>query len=555
MGPRVPRPPFFTNHPCPPLAPMPNPPADANYFGPPTPRGPPRWAPGPAPGNVAQTPSGGPPNGRPPEGWGPVMDNFPPQRRNGNNYYYYYNAGPLPQAQNPQDNTHNALAQKVYGKRVGGLGLEDALHCRPDPDVFSAPATLLHATILALDSPPVHLLSHSSTNLLLHTTHPFTDNPIPTLVNSSATNNFIDESLAVLTPHPLRHLPTSIPLKLFDGDPTPAGDITHCLETTMTFANGRQQELQLLITKLHPSTSDNPTDSGLVPFNVSPSSENSETTIDPPPWTPPQLRSRSAWLFIINVQLNDSSKVFPALINSSASGTFISNQLGLWRNNLDKSLELQLFDGSPATTRISQYHDNTLTLDNDLQFQAWLLITQLPPPTPIVLGLPWLQDINSNINWKNLTMQFPSPENQYKGLRYPNQQHSKPLTNSATTPDSSATTLTSNSVDSGNLDIKIIGTVPFAHLLHDSTPAFQLQIMPALPKEHLHTGTTVLESKMEEQILSKVVPLEYHEFANMFSEGSAKELPLHHSYDHKIDLKEGTSPPFGKIYNMSEIKL
>ncbi|KAG5714987.1 hypothetical protein E4T56_gene5393 [Termitomyces sp. T112] len=60
---------------------------------------------------------------------------------------------------------------------------------------------------------------------------------------------------------------------------------------------------------------------------------------------------------------------------------------------------------------------------------------------------------------------------------------------------------------------------------------------------------------MEEQILSEVVPPEYHEFADVFSEGSAKELPPHHSYDHKINLKEGTSPPFGKIYNMSKIKL
>ncbi|KAG5734777.1 hypothetical protein E4T56_gene665 [Termitomyces sp. T112] len=207
-----------------------------------------------------------------------------------------------------------------------------------------------------------------------------------------------------------------------------------------------------------------------------------------------------------------------------------------------------------------------------------------------MLRLPWLQDVNPNINWKNLTMQFPSPkaslvaaiplclqsisdsdishpsastsglppnilQNQYKGLWYPNQQCSKPPTNSATTLDSSTTTLMSNSIDSGNLDIKIISAIPFACLLHNSTPTFQLQIMPALPKEHLCIGTTAPESKTEGQILSKVVPPEYHEFADVFSEGSAKELPPHCSYDHKIDLEEGTSPLFGKIYNMSEIEL
>ncbi|KAG5733023.1 hypothetical protein E4T56_gene3616 [Termitomyces sp. T112] len=150
---------------------------------------------------------------------------------------------------------------------------------------------------------------------------------------------------------------------------------------------------------------DNPTNSRLVPFDVSPSSKNSETTINHP-WTPSQLHSRSAQLFVINVRLNGSSKVFSALINSSTSSTFISNQLSLQYNDLDKPFELQLFDGSPAMTRITQYHDNTLTLNNDLQFQAQLLITQLPLPTPIMLRLPWLQDINSDIDWKNLTMQF-----------------------------------------------------------------------------------------------------------------------------------------------------
>ncbi|KAG5349185.1 hypothetical protein C0989_005414 [Termitomyces sp. Mn162] len=102
--------------------------------------------------------------------------------------------------------------------------------------------------------------------------------------------------------------------------------------------------------------------------------------------------------------------VLPALINSSASSTFVSSQLDLWCNDLDKPLKLQLFDGSPTMTRITQYYNNTITLDNELQFQAWFLVTQLPLLTPIMLGLLWLQDINPNIDWKNITMRFPSPK-------------------------------------------------------------------------------------------------------------------------------------------------
>ncbi|KAG5334671.1 hypothetical protein C0989_003212 [Termitomyces sp. Mn162] len=333
------------------------------------------------------------------------------------------------------DNQQRRLQLPIYGKQVSGLGLENALDHGPDSDIFSAPATLLCAIVLAPHNLPAHLPSHSSTTLLLCTTLPFSDNSVPTLVNSSITDNFIDKSLMVLTPHLLQHIPAPIPLKLFNSDPTSTRDITHCLETTITFASGWQQELQLLVTKLHSSTpiilsfswlrstnshinwpsltlcldQNNPTDSRLVPFNVSLSSENSKTMINYLQ-TSSQLCSRSMQFFVINVQLNGSPKILSTLIDSSASGIFVSSQLDLQCNNLDKPPKLQLFDESPATTGITQYHDNTLTLDNDLQFQAWLLITQLPLSTPIMLRLPWLQDINPDIDWRNLTMQFPSPK-------------------------------------------------------------------------------------------------------------------------------------------------
>ncbi|KAG5349688.1 hypothetical protein C0989_002367 [Termitomyces sp. Mn162] len=295
------------------------------------------------------------------------------------------------------------------------LGLEDALDCRPDPNVFSAPAALLCATVLAPDTLPAHLPSHSFHTLLLHTTLPFSAYSIPMLVNSSATNNFINKSLVALAPHHLQHLSTLILLKLFDSDFTSTRDITHCLEMTMTFTNGRHQDLQLLITKLHLSAPvilgfswlhstnpcidwssltlcldwDNLTDSGLVPFNVSPSSEHLKDTTDVPR-TPLQLQSKSVQLFIINVQLDSSPTVLSALINSGASSTFVSNQLDLQHHNLNKPLELQLFNESPTSTEVTQYHDNTLTLDNKLRFQVQLLVTQLPPSSPIMLGLPWL---------------------------------------------------------------------------------------------------------------------------------------------------------------------
>lgn len=48
------------------------------------------------------------------------------------------------------------------------------------------------------------------------------------------------------------------------------------------------------------------------------------------------------------------------------------------------------------------------------------------------------------------------------------------------------------------------------------------------------------------------VPEEYQDFADVFSDAEAAVLPPHRPYDHRIDLDEGTRPPHGPIYSMSE---
>ncbi|KAG6867309.1 hypothetical protein C0993_004619, partial [Termitomyces sp. T159_Od127] len=102
---------------------------------------------------------------------------------------------------------------------------------------------------LSLDTLSAHFPSQSSQTLLLHTTL-----PVNTLLNSSATNNFINKSMAMFAAMPWR-LPISICLTLFDGSSTSASDITHYMQTALTFVNGQWQDLWLLTTYLHASAS------------------------------------------------------------------------------------------------------------------------------------------------------------------------------------------------------------------------------------------------------------------------------------------------------------
>ena len=51
------------------------------------------------------------------------------------------------------------------------------------------------------------------------------------------------------------------------------------------------------------------------------------------------------------------------------------------------------------------------------------------------------------------------------------------------------------------------------------------------------------------------VPLDYHDFTNIFSKTHTYTPAPHRPYDLKIKLEEGTSPPFGPIYSLSQSEL
>jgi hypothetical protein len=51
------------------------------------------------------------------------------------------------------------------------------------------------------------------------------------------------------------------------------------------------------------------------------------------------------------------------------------------------------------------------------------------------------------------------------------------------------------------------------------------------------------------------LPEIYREWASVFSEEEINRLPDHTEYDHRIELVEGTVPPFGPIYPLLEKEL
>ena len=48
------------------------------------------------------------------------------------------------------------------------------------------------------------------------------------------------------------------------------------------------------------------------------------------------------------------------------------------------------------------------------------------------------------------------------------------------------------------------------------------------------------------------VPREYEEFIPIMTTEASQELPKHSTYDHAIDFKDNSTPPWGPIYPLNE---
>src|SRR5882724_9264523 len=95
------------------------------------------------------------------------------------------------------------------------------------------------------------LTSHSEVSFLISLTLTGLSDPVSALIDSWATSNFLDSSLAASPPFVLEPLDHLIALCLFDGKPAMAGFIHESVNTSISFADHSTQSLSLLVTKLH----------------------------------------------------------------------------------------------------------------------------------------------------------------------------------------------------------------------------------------------------------------------------------------------------------------
>ena len=173
-----------------------------------------------------------------------------------------------------------------------------------------------------------------------------------------------------------------------------------------------------------------------------------------------------------------------------------------------------------------------------------LYVTPLDGSCSLVLRHNWLTHHNPLIDWVSSSILFCSLE---WPISVPPSSPPKPpdsLPPADPTPDvplsvsqHKAPPITIISAPAFVLACRLQGLVQFSLQIHTKESDLRLSL-------------TTTESS---DLLG--IPLDYHKFANVFSNSKANMLALHRKHDLKIKVEEGASPPLGTTYSLSRLSL
>ena len=125
------------------------------------------------------------------------------------------------------------------------------------------------------------------------------------------------------------------------------------------------------------------------------------------------LTSWSDSSFFVLIHIHGIPEPILTLIDSGTTSNFINLALASMSifvtTALAQPITLSLFDGKPATSGfIQQSVSTSVQFVDESTMTLNLLVTQLHPSAPIVLGLPWLWSTNPVMDWLDLTLAFRS---------------------------------------------------------------------------------------------------------------------------------------------------
>ena len=210
------------------------------------------------------------------------------------------------------------------------------------------------------------------------------------------------------------------------------------------------------------------------------------------------------------------------LIDSGARGKFIDQNFvrkaGIRMQNLETPMKAWNVDGTENKQGTIRQFVNLDLKINRRSCNTRLLVTRLGNEQ-IILGFPWLAEHNLDINWRMGEFKWRDTCEQrfFKNL---------PMRKGL----------------QGNKEVSPKPTV-------DEIPD---------EEEWINAKTTTLnefhqkhDEKKDDLPVEEQVPVEYHEFLDVFNEVKADQFPESRTWDHKIEMKPGFEPKSFKTYNLT----
>ena len=159
-------------------------------------------------------------------------------------------------------------------------------------------------------------------------------------------------------------------------------------------------------------------------------------------------------------------------------------------------------------------------------------VTPLDSSCSVVLGLDWLTRYNPSIDWVLRSLTFRTTRTKPTLMTSPAPEQAPPQSLPSVPPES-------------------VSPVP-PHISFVNAAAFVRACkLPGSQTFRLQASATFEATPAD---LTNV-PEEYHDFADVFSKAKSDRLPEHRPYDLKINLEEGTEPPLGTMYSISQVEL
>jgi len=244
----------------------------------------------------------------------------------------------------------------------------------------------------------------------------------------------------------------------------------------------------------------------------------------------------------ITVETNNHTEKFTALIDCGAEGLFIDKGIShKWRKQKTKPTKVRNVDGTPNIEgEITE--QCLITFDiNGKCMTEWFSITALGNQK-FILGLPWLEKHNPDINWKTMTLEFrDSEKDEIKASLRSICQRIDRIAMPEREEDLIIRYLSSHKGPTTDLqwketfeDIGSWSEDTFRHLtIARYTPAQQME-HKYHQKEEVH-----------------MLPPEYSAYKKVFEKKASERFPESRSWDHQIELREDFKPKRGKIYPLS----